>query len=118
MHHPCGIEYDLRSSLVRIEGDLRLPLRSRPERTAMRILVVEDDPLLAESLIRALQQQGDGFGHARRGQDAHAALCNPRFDRQQLDLGLPGVDGFEVLRRLRARSDPTPVLVVTAREAV
>src|SRR4029077_10460238 len=117
MHHPGGIEYDLRSSLVRIEGDLPLPLRSRPERTAMRILVVEDDPLLAESLVKALQQQGYGVGHARRGQDADAALCNHRFDLLLLDIGLPDVDGFEVLRRLRARSDATPVLVVTAREA-
>jgi two-component system OmpR family response regulator len=84
----------------------------------MRILVVEDDPLLAESLVRALQQQGYGVGHARRGQEADAALCNHRFDLLLLDIGLPGVDGFEVLRRLRARADPIPVLVVTAREAV
>lgn len=84
----------------------------------MRILVVEDDPLLAESLVRALQQQGYGVGHARRGQDADTALRTNRFDLLLLDIGLPDVDGFEVLRRLRARSDATPVLVVTAREAV
>lgn len=84
----------------------------------MRILVVEDDPLLAESLVRALQQQGYGVGHARRGQDADTALRTHRFDLLLLDIGLPDVDGFEVLRRLRARSDATPVLVVTAREAV
>ena len=84
----------------------------------MRILVVEDDPLLAESLVRALQQQGYGVGHARRGQDADTALRTHHFDLLLLDIGLPDVDGFEVLRRLRARSDATPVLVVTAREAV
>ena len=84
----------------------------------MRILVVEDDPLLAESLVRALQQQGYGVGHARRGQDADTALRTHRFDLLLLDIGLPDVDGFEVLRRLRARADTTPVLVVTAREAV
>jgi two-component system, OmpR family, response regulator len=84
----------------------------------LRILVVEDDPLLAESLVRALQQQGYGVGHARRGQDADTALRTHRFDLLLLDIGLPDVDGFEVLRRLRARSDATPVLVVTAREAV
>jgi two-component system, OmpR family, response regulator len=84
----------------------------------LRILVVEDDPLLAESLVRALQQQGYGVGHARRGQDADAALRTHHFDLLLLDIGLPDVDGFEVLRRLRARSDATPVLVVTAREAV
>ena len=84
----------------------------------MRILVVEDDPLLAESLIRALQQQGYGVGHARRGHDADTLLRDHRFDLLLLDIGLPDVDGFEVLRRLRARSDQTPVLVVTAREEV
>jgi len=84
----------------------------------LRILVVEDDPLLAESLVRALQQQGYGVGHARRGQDADTALRTHRFDLLLLDIGLPDVDGFEVLRRLRARADTTPVLVVTAREAV
>jgi len=84
----------------------------------LRILVVEDDPLLAESLVRALQQQGYGVGHARRGVDADTALRTHRFDLLLLDIGLPDVDGFEVLRRLRARADTTPVLVVTAREAV
>jgi len=84
----------------------------------LRILVVEDDSLLAESLIRALQQQGYGVGHARRGHDADALLRDHRYDLLLLDIGLPDVDGFEVLRRLRAREDPTPVLVVTAREEV
>src|SRR5689334_16966990 len=84
----------------------------------LRILVVEDDSLLAESLIRALQQQGYGVGHARRGHAADALLRDHRYDLLLLDIGLPDVDGFEVLRRLRARADPTPVLVVTAREEV
>jgi len=84
----------------------------------LRILVVEDDPLLAESLIRALQQQGYGVGHARRGHDADALLRAHRYDLLLLDIGLPDVDGFEVLRRLRARGDAMPVLVVTAREEV
>jgi two-component system, OmpR family, response regulator len=84
----------------------------------LRILVVEDDPLLAESLVRALQQQGYRIGHARRGHDADALLRAQRFDLLLLDIGLPDIDGFELLRRLRARGDQTPVLVVTAREAV
>ena len=71
----------------------------------LRILVVEDDSLLAESLIRALQQQGYGVGHARRGHDADALLRDHRYDLLLLDIGLPDVDGFEVLRRLRARAD-------------
>jgi two-component system, OmpR family, response regulator len=87
-------------------------------RMPLRILVVEDDPLLAESLVRALQQQGYRIGHARRGHDAEALLRTQRFDLLLLDIGLPDIDGFELLRRLRARGDATPVLVVTAREAV
>lgn len=89
-----------------------------PERTVFRVLIIEDDPLLAESLMRALQQEGYRVAHAKRGQDADSMLRTHRFDLLLLDIGLPDVDGFEVLRRLRARSDATPVLVVTAREAV
>jgi DNA-binding response OmpR family regulator len=85
---------------------------------AQRILVVEDDPLLAESLVRALQQQGYRSGHARRGHDAETLLRAHHFDLLLLDIGLPDIDGFELLRRFRARGDTTPVLVVTAREAV
>jgi DNA-binding response OmpR family regulator len=85
---------------------------------AQRILVVEDDPLLAESLVRALQQQGYRIGHARRGHDAETLLRAHHFDLLLLDIGLPDIDGFELLRRFRARGDTTPVLVVTAREAV
>jgi len=88
------------------------------ESMTLRVLVVEDDALLAESLLRALQQQGYHVDHARRGHDADAALQNRRYDLLVLDIGLPDIDGFEVLRRLRARSDATSVLVLTAREAV
>ena len=84
----------------------------------MRILVVEDDALLAESLFRALQQQGYRVDQARRGHDADNALRNRQYDLLLLDIGLPDIDGFEVLRRLRSRSDATPVLVLTAREAI
>ena len=85
---------------------------------AQRILVVEDDPLLAESLVRALQQQGYRIGHARRGHDAETLLRAQHFDLLLLDIGLPDIDGFELLRRLRARGDAAVVLVVTARDAV
>ena len=84
----------------------------------MRILVVEDDPLLAESMVRALGQQGYAATQTRRGLEADAALRTESYDLLLLDIGLPDIDGFEVLRRLRARADTMPVLVVTAREAV
>ena len=84
----------------------------------VRVLVVEDDPLLAESLVRALQQQEYRVDHARRGQDADSSLQRHRYDLLLLDIGLPDIDGFEVLRRLRTRRAATSVLVLTARDAV
>ena len=89
-------------------------VREVAERDALRILVVEDDPLLAESLVRALQEQGYRAGHARTGHEADELLRGDRYDLLVLDIGLPDFDGFEVLRRLRARADATPVLIVTA----
>lgn len=83
----------------------------------MRIFVVEDDPLLAEGLVETLEQQGYAVGHASRGKAADAALRDQRYDLLLLDIGLPDIDGYEVLRRLRARSDAIPVLIVTARDA-
>ncbi|HXA28404.1 MAG TPA: response regulator transcription factor [Candidatus Angelobacter sp.] len=85
---------------------------------APRVLVVEDDPAVAESLRRALHY--DGY-HVTAAGDGHAALrlLEPRdHDAVVLDLGLPLVDGLEVCRRLRSSGDRTPVLVVTARDAV
>jgi two-component system response regulator MprA len=85
---------------------------------APRVLVVEDDPAIAESLRRALHY--DGYDVTAVG-DGHAALrlLEPRdHDAVVLDLGLPLIDGLDVCRRLRASGDRTPVLVVTARDAV
>jgi two-component system response regulator MprA len=85
---------------------------------APRVLVVEDDPAIAESLRRALHL--DGYQVTAAG-DGHAALriLEPRdHDAVVLDLGLPLLDGLDVCRRLRASGDRTPVLVVTARDAV
>jgi len=78
---------------------------------ALRVLVVEDDPAIADSLVRGLRQVGydaDGVGTAR------AALTRPPSDVVLLDLGLPDMDGVELCRRLRQRSDPA-IIVVTAR---
>lgn len=105
------LEAQCRIDLIAIEA-------TAPREMTVRVLVVEDDPLLAESLVRALQQQEYRVDHARRGQDADASLQRHRYDLLLLDIGLPDIDGFELLRRLRARGDPTPVLVLTAREAV
>ena len=84
----------------------------------MRILVVEDDALLTEGLIRVLTRAGHDVEHAATGKSADHLLTSKIFDLLVLDIGLPDIDGFEVLRRLRARHVPTSVLVLTARDAV
>ena len=84
----------------------------------MRILLVEDDTLLAQGLLAVLQRASHGVDHASTGTDADRALRTTDFDLVVLDIGLPDVDGFELLRRLRARGSPTKVLVLTARDAV
>jgi len=84
----------------------------------MRILVVEDDALLAEGLVKVLSRAGHAVEQAVTGKAADRALAEERFDLVVLDIGLPDFDGFEVLRRLRARRSTTLVLVLTARDAV
>ena len=84
----------------------------------MRVLIVEDDPVLADGLTRYLQQTGYVTDLATDGTEADAVLANEDYDLVILDIGLPGMDGFEVLRRLRARDRPMPVLALTARDAI
>ncbi len=84
----------------------------------MRLLLAEDDPLLGDGLKTALQAEGytvDWFKDG--GQSLHAAL-NEVFDIIILDLGLPSLDGLDVLKGLRNRRCDTPVLILTARGAV
>ena len=86
----------------------------------MRLLIVEDDAPLASGLRRILEAEGHAVDVTERGEDAMLAASHERFDLVILDVGLPQMDGFEVLRRLRAggKSGPMPVLVLTARDAV
>lgn len=84
----------------------------------MRILLVEDDADLAEGLLKALRAPGHAVDHCPDGEDADALLRYEAYDLVVLDLGLPGIDGFEVLRRLRGRGETVPVLVLTARDAL
>ena len=84
----------------------------------MRILVVEDDALLAEGLTSVLTRAGHAVDHATTGRHADFLLVDEQFDLVVLDVGLPDIDGFEVLRRLRLRHLSTNVLVLTARDAV
>jgi two-component system OmpR family response regulator len=84
----------------------------------VNILVVEDDTLLAEGLISALTRAGHAVEHASQGRHADKLLTDRSFDLAVLDVGLPDIDGFEVLRRLRQRRSKINVLVLTARDAV
>ncbi|MEO8101273.1 MAG: response regulator transcription factor [Betaproteobacteria bacterium] len=84
----------------------------------MRILVAEDDRLLADGLIRALRAAGYATDCVRDGRAADTALMTQQFDLVILDIGLPGLDGFEVLRRARERKLDLPVLILTALDAV
>jgi DNA-binding response OmpR family regulator len=86
--------------------------------TTMRVLLVEDDEMIGESLREALRRQGFAADWVRDGRAADAALASERFDAVLLDLGLPQRGGLEVLKAARARGDATPVLVLTARDAL
>ena len=89
-----------------------------PISSRMHILLVEDDAVLADGLTRTLQAQGMQVEIARDGLQADALLQRTPPMVAVLDIGLPGIDGFEVVRRLRARGAATPVLLLTARDAV
>ncbi len=82
----------------------------------MRLLLVEDDEMLAEAIAGALRQNNYVVDVVDTGVDADQLLSYEPFDIVILDVGLPGIDGFEVLRRLRKRKNHVPVLVLTARD--
>ena len=84
----------------------------------MRILLVEDDVMLAETVSRALTQSAHAVDCARTGDEADRALATESYDLVLLDVGLPQIDGFEVLRRLRARRSTVPVLMLTVNGAL
>jgi len=84
----------------------------------MRILLVEDDPTLQRGLETALAGMGHQVLLAGDGSYADTLLSGESFDLVVLDLGLPKLDGLEVLKRLRARRKTTPVLILSARDRI
>jgi two-component system, OmpR family, response regulator len=84
----------------------------------MRVLIVEDDKLLGDGLTRYLQQAGYVVDVSTNGTQADTLLGQEEYDLVILDIGLPGMDGFEVLRRMRRRKRYVPVLVLTARDTL
>lgn len=96
----------------------RTTVPARPDWRIMRILIAEDDSILADGLIRSLRQSAYAVDHVKNGVEADTALSMQTFDLLILDLGLPRMSGLEVLRRLRARNSNLPVLILTASDSV
>ena len=84
----------------------------------MRILIVEDDPVLSDGLQNSLRRSDFAVDAAHDGEAANNILTTQNYDLIILDLGLPRLDGFEVLRRLRHRGGTSPVLILTARASL
>ena len=80
----------------------------------MRILIAEDDTIIADGLCRSLRQGGYAVDWAPNGMDADTALLTVSYDLLILDLGLPKLSGLELLKRIRARNSHLPVLILTA----
>jgi two-component system OmpR family response regulator len=85
----------------------------------MRILIAEDDQVLADGLLRALRSSGAAVDHVASGSEADAALrTSSQFDLLILDLGLPKLHGLDVLKALRGRGSNLPVLILTAADSI
>ncbi len=84
----------------------------------MRLLLIEDDPLLGDGLRAGLTQAGYRVDWIDDGATALRAVRRDHFDLMVLDLGLPHVDGLEILREVRSHGDSTPILILTARDAL
>lgn len=84
----------------------------------MDILLVEDEPQLAAHVQRALDRAGHSVSHAGNGPDAVELAGSQHFDLVVLDVNLPGIDGFEVLTRIRTAGLPLRVLMLTARAEI
>lgn len=86
--------------------------------SAMRILIAEDDSILADGLSRSLRYDGYAVDVVHDGSSADSALQLQTFDLLILDLGLPRLNGLAVLRKLRQRGIPLPVLILTAADSI
>jgi len=84
----------------------------------MRVLLVEDDPMIGEAVHGALKDASYAVDWVKNGQSALTALDCQRYDLVLLDLGLPGKDGLEVLSSIRAADNPVPLVIITARDGI
>jgi DNA-binding response OmpR family regulator len=84
----------------------------------MRILVIEDDPLLANGISHLMRASGDNVDYVNSAESAYQAIREETFDLILLDIGLPGMDGFAFLQMIRSEGRSIPVLMLTARDAL
>ncbi|MGY2438233.1 response regulator [Pseudomonas sp. SDO52101_S400] len=84
----------------------------------MRILLVEDDPMIGDAIQGALNDASYATDWVKNGLTALATLDTQHYDLVLLDLGLPGKDGLDVLDSIRARNNPVPLLIITARDGL
>src|SRR5580698_1379255 len=83
----------------------------------MRVLVIEDEPRMLHLLQQGLRERGCAVMTARDGQSGLDVASGCTFDAIVLDIGLPGIDGYEIIRELRRRRQQTPILALTARDS-
>lgn len=114
--------FDPLHPLVAATSAVTVPAADAPSpgagQRSARLLLAEDDPQIARALIRAFERGRIVTEWFANGSEADAALAAPgaRFDAAVLDIGLPGRDGIDLLRRIRERGSPLPVLLLTARD--
>ena len=84
----------------------------------MRVLLVEDDPMIGEAIQEALKDASYATDWVKNGQTALNTLACQNYDIILLDLGLPGKDGLAVLNVIRAKDNPVPLLIITARDGL
>lgn len=119
---PCrGTRWPMRSVGIRAQPGLTITmvcLSRAPCPVPMRVLLVEDDELLGHGVQQGLIQHGFAVDWVQRGDLAESALLTQVFDCVVLDWQLPGLSGVALLQRLRARGNHTPVMMLTARDAL
>jgi DNA-binding response OmpR family regulator len=86
--------------------------------TDIHFLLIEDDPMIGQSLVRALEDAGISGDWVRDGVAGELAVNSSKYSFVLLDLGLPDKSGFDVLESMRARGDRTPLLIITARDGI
>jgi DNA-binding response OmpR family regulator len=93
-------------------------LLRRPIATHVRLLLIEDDPMIGRAVKRGLDHAGFTVDWVTDGNNGLSAVANGVYELVVLDLGLPSIDGLTVLQTMRSRRDAVPVLIISARDAV